>query len=169
MDQIVRRIVTGHDAQGRSVFLEDTSVPMAGALHEVWMTGSPPTFGGAPDLGKLPFNLEPPAGGTLIRFVRLPPSAGLSREELEVMYARMFAEIHAAHCRVDTRRHPAMHKSRTVDYGSVLSGEVTLLLDVGERKLKPFDVAVQRGTNHGWVNEGPEPCLIAFVLIDAKE
>ncbi len=169
MDQTVRRIVTGHDAQGRSVFLEDTSTPMAGALHEVWMTGSPATFGGTPDLGKLPVNLEPPPGGTLIRFVKLPPTAGMGREELEALYARMFAEIHATHARADTRRHPAMHKTTSVDYGIVLSGEVTLLLDVGERKLRPFDVVVQRGTNHGWVNAGPEPCLIAFILIDAKE
>jgi hypothetical protein len=170
MDQIVRRIVTGHDAQGRSVFVEDSSTVMAGALHEVWMTPAvPASYGGAPRLGPLPVGLEPPQGGTLIRFVRLPPTAGLSREELDRRTAQMFADIHASHARVDTSRHPAMHKTHSVDYGIVLSGEVTLMLDVGERKLKPFDVAIQRGTNHGWVNAGPEPCLIAFILIDGKE
>ena len=74
----------------------------------------------------------------------------------------------AAHCRPDTSRHPAMHKTRTIDYVVLLAGEVTLLLDQGEVDLKPFDVVVQRGTNHAWVNKGKEPALIAAVLIDAK-
>jgi len=61
-----------------------------------------------------------------------------------------------------------MHTTRTVDYVILLSGRVTLLLDKGEVELKPFDVVVQRGTNHGWVNRGTEPALFAAVLIDAK-
>lgn len=170
MDQTVRRIVTGHDAQGRSVIVDDTSTVMAGVLHELWVTSSTPAkFGGTPGLGPLPVDLEPPRGGTVVRFVRLQPTEGVSREDLEHTYAQAFADIHASHARVDTRRHPAMHKTRTLDYGIVLSGEVTLLLDVGERKLKPFDVVIQRGTNHGWVNDGPAPALIAFMLIDGRE
>jgi quercetin dioxygenase-like cupin family protein len=62
-----------------------------------------------------------------------------------------------------------MHKTRTIDYVVLLSGEVTLLLDKGEVDLKPFDVVVQRGTNHAWVNKGKDPALIAGVLIDAKD
>ena len=81
----------------------------------------------------------------------------------------MFAQMDASHCRPDTSRHPAMHKTRTIDYVVLLSGEVTLLLDKGEVDLKPFDVVVQRGTNHAWVNKGKEPALIAAVLIDAKD
>jgi quercetin dioxygenase-like cupin family protein len=50
----------------------------------------------------------------------------------------------------------------------LLSGEVTLMLEKGEVDLKPFDVVVQRGTNHAWINKGKEPALIAAVLIDAK-
>jgi len=61
-----------------------------------------------------------------------------------------------------------MHTTRTVDYIVVLSGRVTLLLDKGEVELKPFDVVVQRGTNHGWVNRGDEPAVMAAILIDAK-
>jgi uncharacterized cupin superfamily protein len=74
----------------------------------------------------------------------------------------------AAHCCSDASRHPGMHKTRTIDYVVLLSGEVTLLLDKGEVDLKPFDVVVQRGTSHAWVNKGKEPALIAAVLIDAK-
>jgi quercetin dioxygenase-like cupin family protein len=77
--------------------------------------------------------------------------------------------MEATHCRPDTKRHPGMHKIRTIDYVIILSGEVTLLLDKGEVDLKPFDVVVQRGTNHAWVNKGKEPVLIAAVLIDAKD
>jgi quercetin dioxygenase-like cupin family protein len=73
-----------------------------------------------------------------------------------------------AHCRPDTSRHPGMHKTRTIDYVVLLSGEVTLLLDKGELDLKPFDVVVQRGTSHAWVNNGKEPALIAAMRIDAK-
>lgn len=170
MDQLIRRIVTGHDALGRSVFVEDKTVPMQGPLHELWMTHSMPAkLGGAPNLGALPTDLEPPAGGTVVRFVRFDPSQSMSREELERRYAERFAAMNASHCRVDTRRHPAMHKTRSLDYGIVLSGRITLLLDEGERDLEPFAVAIQRGTNHGWVNRGAVPALMAFILIDGAE
>jgi len=81
----------------------------------------------------------------------------------------MFAQIGAEHCRPDTSRDPGMHKTRTVDYVILLSGEVTLLLERGEVNLKPFDVVVQRGTNHAWINKGKEPAIIAAVLIDAQK
>lgn len=145
-EQKVRRVVTGHDAKGRSVIVSDTSAMMERPLHEFWMTQETPArTGGAPPLGALP-------------------------QKLDQMYATVFASIDAAHTRVDTRRHPAMHKTRTLDYGIVLCGRIRLLMDEGEEiELKPFDVVVQRGTNHGWVNQGAEPALMAFVLIDGTE
>ena len=73
----------------------------------------------------------------------------------------------AAHERVDTSRHPAMHKTKTIDYIILLNGDVTLLLDEDEVRLKPFNVVVQRGTNHAWVNNGHEPALLIAVLIDS--
>lgn len=168
--QRVRRIVTGHDAKGRSVVVSDTPGVMEGVLHEIWMTkGTPARYGGAPSLGALPNDLEPPKGGTVVRFVRFMPTQGVAREELEQLYAKVFADIKASHTRVDTSRHPAMHKTRTIDYGILLSGRIKLLLDEGERELAPFDVVIQRGTNHGWINPGPEPALMAFILIDAVE
>jgi uncharacterized cupin superfamily protein len=62
-----------------------------------------------------------------------------------------------------------MHRTRTVDYAVVMSGEIDMLLDDSEIHLKAGDVLVQQGTNHAWVNRGTAPCRIAFVLIDAKE
>jgi mannose-6-phosphate isomerase-like protein (cupin superfamily) len=170
MEQEMRRIVTGHDAKGRSVIVSDTTAAMARPLHELWLTESTPArFGGAPQLGALPTRLEPPKGGTLVRFVQFAPAQELGRQELEQRYAGVFATIEAAHTRVDTRRHPSMHKTHSLDYGIVLSGRIKLLLDEGEVELKPFDVVIQRGTNHGWVNPGAEPALMVFILIDGTD
>ena len=169
--QRVRRAVTGHDTKGRSIVVSDQTAEMEGILHEHWLTDSTPArFGGKPNLGKLPNNLEPPKNGTVIRFVEFQANEGASREELEQRYSAAFASIKASHTRVDTRRHPAMHKTKTLDYGIVLSGKIKLLLDEGEETiLEPFAVVIQRGTNHGWVNPGPGPALMAFILIDAVE
>ncbi len=74
----------------------------------------------------------------------------------------------AAAVRPDTSRHPSMHRTRTVDYVVLLRGEITMLLDEGEVRLKPFDAVVQHGTNHAWVNHGAETALLAGVLVDAE-
>ena len=79
-----------------------------------------------------------------------------------------FEKMGASHERVDTSRHPAMHKTKTIDYIILLKGDVTLLVDKDEVRLKPFDVVVQRGTNHAWVNNGSEPAILIAVLIDSE-
>ena len=86
---------------------------------------------------------------------------------LQEIAADAFEKVGAAHHRVDTTKHPAMHKTDTVDYIILLKGDVTLMLDEEEVDLKPFDVVVQRGTNHAWVNNGNEPALLIAVLIDS--
>ena len=68
----------------------------------------------------------------------------------------------------EKRRHPGMHRTRTLDYAIVLSGEIYAVLDEGEVLLKAGDVLVQRGTNHAWSNRSARPCRIAFVLVDAS-
>jgi uncharacterized cupin superfamily protein len=62
-----------------------------------------------------------------------------------------------------------MHRTRTVDYALILSGEIDMLLDDSEIHVKAGDVVIQQATNHGWVNRGKEDCRIAFILIDAVE
>ena len=163
-----RRIVTGHDAEGKSVVVIDGPATPFGAY---WMTDSTPVDNmGKGDAGTQVRTLEPPVGGSIFRFAAIPPEdPKVSREERERQVAKMFEQMGAAHCRTDTSRDPGMHKTRTIDYVVLLSGEVTLILDKGEVDLKPFDVVVQRGTNHGWINKGKEPALIAAVLIDAKD
>jgi len=66
-------------------------------------------------------------------------------------------------------RHPGFHKTRTLDYAIVLEGEVFAMMDVGETKMGPGDVLIQRGTNHAWSNRSNASCRIAFILIDAEE
>ncbi|MGO4838514.1 cupin domain-containing protein [Rhizobiaceae sp. 2RAB30] len=83
------------------------------------------------------------------------------------MAANAFEKMGASHLRVDTSRHPAMHRSHTLDYIVLLQGRVKLLLDQDERILEPFDVVIQRGTNHAWINLGDEPALLMGVLMDA--
>jgi naringenin degradation protein FdeH len=172
----LRRVVTGIDAPGKSYVAIDG--PPANIREsdgrgaaEFWITDATPADNRAPDdpAAERPPRLEPPAGGSVIRyFMVAPEDKTLSPAELEAQSAARFAAMGASHCRVDTSRHPSMHTTRTVDYIVVLSGHVTLLLDQGEVELKPFDVVVQRGTNHGWVNRGSEPAVMAAILIDAK-
>ena len=172
----LRRVVTGIDAAGKSYVAIDG--PPANIREsdgrgaaEFWITDATPADNAAPGdpAAERPPRLEPPAGGSVIRyFMVAPENKALSLAELEAQSAARFAAMGASHCRVDTSRHPSMHTTRTVDYIVVLSGRVTLLLDKGEVELKPFDVVVQRGSNHGWVNRGTEPAVMAAILIDAK-
>ncbi len=163
-----RRIVTGHNAQGKSVFIIDGPPTPFGAY---WLTNSTPVDNnGTTDAALQVRRLEPPAGGSIFRIAAIPPAdPNVPAADRERQIAQMFEQMEAQHCRPDTTRHPAMHKTRTIDYVILLSGELTLLLDEGQVDLKPFDVVVQRGTNHAWVNKGKEPALLAAVLIDAKE
>lgn len=168
----VRRIVTGHNEAGRSIVLFDGPSPYTlenparpgTGLTELWSTESTPADNaGHADAADRPMRLEPPPHGSLLRFVQVAPEAAdvaLSAEEREREAAAGFAGLGAAHTRVDTSRSPVMHKTKTVDYIVVLSGEVTMLLDEGEVDLKPFDVVIQRGTNHAWINRGAEPALL---------
>jgi mannose-6-phosphate isomerase-like protein (cupin superfamily) len=66
-------------------------------------------------------------------------------------------------------RNPAMHRTKTIDYALILTGEIDMLLDDSEIHLKAGDVVIQRGTNHAWVNRGNRPCQVAFIMLDAKE
>ena len=64
--------------------------------------------------------------------------------------------------------HPLMHRTQTIDYGVVIDGEMTLVLDTVETRLQRGDVVIQRGTNHAWANRSGKPCRMLFVLVDGK-
>src|SRR5690606_42080753 len=81
------------------------------------------------------------------------------------------AEVGAADAAARTgsgSRHAFMHRTETIDYGIVLEGEITLILDEGETVARAGDIVIQRGTNHGWANRSDKPCRIALILIDGR-
>jgi naringenin degradation protein FdeH len=143
-----RRIVTGHDGRGRSIVLSDGPTPRShstsgATFHELWNTTEMP----APvrpaephEPTDRPLVTPPDAGGTIVRIVDLEP-----------------------------RSRSPMHRTESIDYGIVLEGAVTLLLDDGsETRLRAGDVVIQRGTDHAWVNAADEPARMAFVLVDGR-
>jgi Cupin domain len=167
----VRRIVTTNDENGKSaVLIDGIATNVITVLTELWMTkkGRADHLDGI-DYGAESRALEPPSSGTVFRFFQIAPeSAGahLTAEERRKEAADWFASMNAAHLQPDTSRHPSMHRSNTTDYIILLSGSITLVLDTDERDLKPFDVAIQRATNHAWVNRGSEDALLMAVLVD---
>ena len=171
----MRRIVTGHDENGKSIITLDGPPARSigedvGGLFELWNTdGKDIISTDNNDRADEDIVLSPPAGGTKFRYFQINPlPEGVPEDILQEIAADAFEKVGAAHHRIDTSKHPAMHKTETVDYIILLKGDVTLILDEEEIDLKPFDVVVQRGTNHAWVNNGTEPALLIAVLIDSK-
>ncbi len=168
---MTRRIVTGTNDQGRSHIVSDGPPVELGTLTEFWATESSPAgYGSDDEVAGRRVQLEPPPNGTIFRFFRVDPEDPTkSREEVDQEVAAGFSAVGAEHCRPDTSRHPRMHTTSTVDYIVLLQGEVTLLLDDDEVDLRPFDVVVQRGTNHAWINKTSEPALLVGILVDAEQ
>lgn len=167
MERKLRRIITGHNEEGKSIVAYDCPPTETGRM---WVTDSSPADNKHKnDAAKRKLGLEPRSNGSTLGFFKLfPEDPSKSAEEVEKETAAFFAAADASHCRPDTSRHPHMHKTKTVDYIILLEGEVKLLLDEDEVDLKPFDVVIQRGTNHAWINTGSKPALLVAVLIDAE-
>jgi mannose-6-phosphate isomerase-like protein (cupin superfamily) len=175
----IHRVVTGHDENGLAIVRENGPLPTVVPLqaipgtvfHEVWATLQSPAFVGNeadPTLG--PLRLPPPPNGTRIRFVDIPPDTD---EFLKTGAANMgaaFSEIGDKGASTVTTKspHPLMHRTQSVDYGIVIAGEVTLVLDDSEVDLKPGSVVIQRGTNHAWANRSGAMCRMLFILVDGS-
>lgn len=180
MQKPFRRIVTGHDDEGRSVIASDAPperVQRVGGeigplFYEVWNTRETPALidHRSGELNEDGLVLSPPQNGTRIRVLDIPPESEELRQ-LDAAAAREhFASIGAAdavaHRPGERAPHPFMHRTETIDYGIVLEGELVLILDRGETTVRAGDIVVQRGTNHAWANRSGKNCRIAFVLID---
>ena len=169
----VRRVLTGHDAEGKSTIIADgfaanmKEMPAGSglAVTELWETSVPADNAGKQDAGNRKVRLEPPLHGTLFRIVEFPPDSQWQNRADARDWAKA---LDATHAPDRSSRDPMMHKTNTVDYIVVLKGEIYAILDKGETLLKPGDVFVQRGTNHSWSVRGSEPCIVAVVLVDAK-
>ena len=149
--------------------MDDQTRPHALTVSRVcWVTDQTPAdLSGTKDRAAVEIGIMPPPGGSVFRIVDFPPETAAMRNlDPSTMHQSLGDGVPK---RGLPPRHPAMHRTRTVDYAIVMSGEIDMLLDDSEVHLKAGDVLVQQGTNHAWVNHGTEPCRIAFVLIDSKE
>ena len=149
----VRRIVTGHDASGKAIVASDEQLASRSmstrpgiARCEVWSTNGMPIDNSDAAAAKqrqgfvVRHNYVGSGQGTTVRVVEFAPG-----------------------------NQKFMHRTETLDYGIVLSGECDMELDDGKLvHVRQGDIVVQRGTMHAWVNNGTQPCVFAFVLIDAN-
>ena len=106
--------------------------------------------------------------GTKFRVVEFPPLDAATEATMEPNFLQNAVGERAPKRGVPVT-HPLMHRTRSVDYAVILSGEIEMKLDDTVVHLKPGDVVVQQATNHAWVNRGTQPCRILFVLMDAKQ
>ena len=169
----IRRVVTKLDESGKAVVMIDertklTSSRLPTLVANLWVTDkSLPDFTATDDRGKTKTGIQPPKSGTIFRVVEFAPeSAGGHPTDPNFMMKVVGADAPAKGL---PPRHPMMHRTRTLDYAIVLSGEIDMMLDEGEVHVKAGDVVVQQATNHAWINRGHEPCRIAFILIDSQE
>ncbi|KPF89749.1 cupin [Novosphingobium sp. AAP83] len=180
MTQPFRRIVTGHDSGGAAIIVSDGKPerveslgPHGPTFYEVWNTRETPAaidrMGCEPKEAGL--ILAPPTNGTRIRVLDIEPDAedifGMSDEEAKAHFEKIGAGDASARGRGDAP-HPFMHRTETIDYGIVLDGEITLIVDKGETVVRTGDIVVQKGTNHAWANRSGRVCRMAFILIDGK-
>jgi mannose-6-phosphate isomerase-like protein (cupin superfamily) len=154
MSKATRRVVTGHDARGRSIILSDGQPPqhhpmhgpaIGADFHEMWSAAEAiPELTAAParEPNERPFTIMP-ATGHLLRILDVYPLK-------------------------DGGKRTVMHRTRTLDYVVVIEGELVLILDDSEVTLKSGDVVVQRGTDHGWENRSATVARAAFFHIDAR-
>jgi quercetin dioxygenase-like cupin family protein len=180
MPRLPRRVVTGHDTGGRSVFTSDQPVPAAhttpgGTLfYELWATDAAPAPVNAGPVNAGPVNAGPggagpggagpgggaPGGAGPSGAAALDPAGGPPRVAPAPNGTTLLIN------EMPPGASSPMHRTQTVDYGIVLDGELVLVLDDSETVLRAGDVVVQRGTSHRWENRSGAPARVAFILID---
>jgi len=165
----VRRVVTGIDADGTSRFVNDGTPPCVLAnpalsgmeVTYVWATDTKPHMPNAgDDETRLDQEFFPGRDGSRFLVITYPPGFGAGPPGSEVATEDMETPVSFDQL--------LMHATTTIDYGIVLQGELTLVLDSGEEvTLRPMDTVVQNGTVHGWRNSSNETAIVAFVVIGA--
>jgi mannose-6-phosphate isomerase-like protein (cupin superfamily) len=182
METNIRRIVTGHSSNGKSIILSNGEPPRVvtfnnlpgAALIEVWATDNIPNISVIPDIDPTiaMTSFVPEPLGSRFRVVRFPPNSELSTgpqkpSDAEV-FRKEFLEKAPGLAEAHEQDGSGMHKTNSVDYDIVISGEIWLELDdCSEVLLKPGDCVIQNGTRHAWRNRGNEACIMACVLMGA--
>lgn len=176
MPRTFRRVVTGVSKEGKAVCISDgeaTSILEPSTrpgvrLTDLWITSEAPAYYDGPEeTVNGPVILHPPPEGSVFRIVEFQPEDPDIIANIDGREA--FAAMGASDNVIANSRHPYMHKTDSVDYVIVMSGEITMLLDEEDVHLKAGDVVIQRGTNHAWANRGTEPCVLVAVLLDGLE
>ncbi|MFC2034768.1 cupin domain-containing protein [Chloroflexota bacterium] len=179
----MQRVVTGHTENGKSVFASTGEPPRIVNfveppipefsepwLTELWGTDDIPTVpldGGDPTVTMRSF--VPAPGGTRFRITRIAPQQKIKQSLEKGINLEERLKSTPDLAGMFEPEHPGMHTTNTVDYGIVISGEVSLELDDGaEIHLKPGDCVVQNGTRHAWRNRGSDDCVMAFIMVGAK-
>jgi mannose-6-phosphate isomerase-like protein (cupin superfamily) len=169
----IHRVVTTLDTNNKSTTLFDSNVPLEigksgnpGAV--LWITDSSPAGFSQQDTGKRPIGISPPDNGTVLRVVEFPP---VDDAKLASMDPNFMMKVvgPTAPARGVPPTNPLQHRTRTVDYAIIMSGEIDMMLDNKTVHLKAGDVVVQQATNHAWLNHGNKPCRVIFVLMDSKQ
>jgi mannose-6-phosphate isomerase-like protein (cupin superfamily) len=178
MAKQVRRVVTGHDESGKAIVISDGPAPFVHVnavdpewySTDIWRTNETPArivrAAAEPTLG--PRRQMPEKRGTVLRINHFPPEQDAVRRMDPEASRRAFAALGNERAATFGKggRHPLMHRTETIDYAIVLSGEITMVLDDVDVLLETGDIVVQCGTNHAWSNRSNAPCVVAFVLID---
>src|ERR1700674_3566681 len=168
----MRRVVTGLDEKNHSVVLFDSRMPLESVAPGIiatnfWITDSYPPSLSKQDPSARRMGTAPPDNGTNSRVVEFAPLDAAT--EAKMPPDMIMKGITNAPAKGVPVTHPLMHRTRSLDYAVILSGEIDMMLDDTSVHLKQGDVVVQQATNHGWVNHGTQPCRILFVLMDSKE
>ena len=179
MEGFIRRVVTGHDKDGKAIVISDGLAPTVSAnplrgghrSTDIWKTTAMPApitrTEPDPTLGPRDFTAP---NGVKIRISELPPEpesfSKLTPEQSREFFRSGGHESSSTHGRGG--RHPFMHRTESIDYAVVLEGEVTMLLDDQDIVLKQGDVVIQRGTHHAWSNRSGKWARMLYILIDGK-
>jgi mannose-6-phosphate isomerase-like protein (cupin superfamily) len=168
-----RRIVTGHDKDGKAIALFDSAVQAkqrsagGNGMSMIWVTTEAPVDAGASnDRALTQVGVPPPANGTIFRIVDFAPTPTGGYGAVD--HHQILRNMGIDPATQGYARHENTHRTRTIDYAIVLEGEIDMLLDDTEVHVKAGDVLVQQATNHAWVNNSGKPCRIAFILIDSE-
>jgi mannose-6-phosphate isomerase-like protein (cupin superfamily) len=170
----IRRVVTGLDDSDKAIVLFDSRLTLKAPESRppsvnLWITvSSPAGFSFKDDAALKPIGLSPPDNGSKITVGEFPPLDPAVAAKMDPNLMMKVVGDHAP-ARGLPVKHPTMHRTRTVDYAVILSGEIDMMLDDTVVPVKAGDVIVQQATNHAWINRGTQPCRILFVLMDSKQ
>lgn len=180
MSKSIRRVVTGHDERGRAIVISDGPAPFVHVNKldpewysvDIWRTHEMPAkiVSQHGETTEGPRRQMPTRNGTVLRINHFPPESEAVRAMTPADSLRAFEGLGNPEAATFGKggRHPLMHRTKTIDYALILSGEIVMVMDDQDLHLKAGDVLIQCGTNHAWSNRSKAPCTVAFILIDGE-